>query len=158
MEGDKFLVGHHAKTIYGFSLKTIKSIGRQFLIERLIHNMEFKDYYQNSKEKNPEIIETIENSYKVNRCVYLSLFSDMSESFFEYIHSLSSDEIRELDSDLKGNGWGVQSITEIQDARHLLTIFQMFYYHNGRLPFTNALIIAHNGEVPEAMEKINQKN
>ena len=88
MEGDKFLIGHHAKTIYGFSLKTIKSIGRQFLIERLIHNMEFKDHYQNSKEKNPEIIETIENSYKVNRCVYLSLFQTCLKAFLS-IYTLS---------------------------------------------------------------------
>ena len=95
---------------------------------------------------------------QLNRRVYKSLFSDMAESFFEYIHSLNSDEIRELDSDLKRNSWGVQSITEIQDAHHLLTIFQMFYYHNGRLPFTNALIIEPNGEVPEGMEKINLKN
>ena len=41
---------------------------------------------------------------------------------------------------------------------HLLTIFQMFYYLNGRLPFTSGLIIVPNGEVPEGMEKINLKN
>ena len=53
--------------------------------------MEFKDHYQNSNEKSSEIIETIENNYKVNRRVCQSLFSDMAESFFEYIHSLDSD-------------------------------------------------------------------
>ena len=34
----------------------------------------------------------------------------------------------------------------------------MFYYLNGRLPFTNGLIIVPDGEVPEGMEKINLKN
>ena len=60
MEGEKLLIRHTAKIKYGFSLKTIESRGRRFLIERLIHNMEFKDHYQNSNEKNLEIIETIE--------------------------------------------------------------------------------------------------
>ena len=69
--------------------------------------------------------------------MYQSLFSDITESFFEYIHSLDPDEIQELDSDLKANGWGVRSLTETQDAHHLLTIFQVFYYLHRRLPFTN---------------------
>ena len=33
----------------------------------------------------------------------------------------------------------------------------MFYYLNGRLPFTSGLIIVPDGEVPEGMEKINLK-
>ena len=65
---------------------------------------------------------------------------------------------KNIDSDLKANGWGVPSITEIQDGHHLLTIFQIFYYLSGRLPFTNGLIIVPDGEVPEGMEKINLKN
>ena len=68
-------------------------------------------------------------------------FSDIAESFFEYIRLLDPDEIQELDSDIEANGWGVESITEIQHAEQLLIIFQIFYYHNGRLPFTNGLII-----------------
>ena len=52
----------------------------------------------------------------------------------------------------------MQSITETQDAHDLLTIFQMFYYLNGRLPFTNGLVVAPDGEIPEGMEKINLKN
>ena len=34
----------------------------------------------------------------------------------------------------------------------------MFYYLNGRLPFTSGLIIVPDGEVPDSMEKINLKN
>ena len=106
-EGEKLLIHHTAKTKDDFSLQTIENRDRQFLIEKLIHNIEFKDRYQNLTEKKPKIIETIENSYKVNRCVYQSLFSDIAKSFFEYIHSLDPDEIQELNSDLKANGWGV---------------------------------------------------
>ena len=46
----------------------------------------------------------------------------------------------------------------LKDGHHLLTIFQIFYYLNGRLPFTNGLIIVLDGEVPEGMGKINLKN
>ena len=77
----------------------------------------------------------------MNRRVYQSIFSGIAESFFECIRLLDPDEIQELDSDIEANGWGVESITEIQHAERLLTIFQIFYYHNGRLPFTNGLII-----------------
>ena len=94
----------------------------------------------------------------MNRHVYQCLFSDIAETFFEYIDSLDLDEIQELDSDIKTNAWVVQSITEFEDAHHLLTIFQMFNYYNGRLPFTNGLIIVPDKEVPEGMEKINLKN
>ena len=52
----------------------------------------------------------------------------------------------------------MQSIAEIRDAHHLLTIFQKFYYLSGRCTFTNGLIIVPDGEVPEGMERINLKN
>ena len=104
MEGEKLLIRHTAKTKYVFSLNTIESRDRQFLIEKLIHNIEFKDHYQNSTEKKPEITETIESNYKVNRRVYQSLFLDIAENLFEYMHSLDQDEIQELDNGIKGNG------------------------------------------------------
>ena len=57
--------------------------------------MEFEDHYQNSTEKRSEIIETIGSNYKLNSCVYQSLFSDIAESFFEYIHSPNPNQIQE---------------------------------------------------------------
>lgn len=51
----------------------------------------------------------------------------------------------------------MKSITEIQDAHHLLTIFQMLYYLNERLLFTNELIIVPDREMPDGTEKINLK-
>ena len=69
--------------------------------------------------KKTEIIGTIESDYKVKRRVFQSL-SDIAENLFEYIHSLDQNEIQELGSDIKANGWGVESISEIQDAQHLL--------------------------------------
>ena len=47
------------------------------------------------------------NNYRANRHVYQSLFSDIAETFFEYIDSLDLDEIQELDSDIKTKVLGV---------------------------------------------------
>ena len=50
-----------------------------------------------------------------------------------------------------------QSLLEIENAYELLTIFEMFYYFNGRLPLTNGLSIVPDGKTPEGTEKINLK-
>ena len=39
----------------------------------------------------------------------------------------------------------------------MLSIFQLFY-HNGRLPLTNGLLVVPNGSVPKGEEKINLKS
>lgn len=54
--------------------------------------------------------------------------------FFEYIHSLDSDEIQELDHDIKTNGWGVKNIIDIDNTFELLSFFQLFHYNTGRFP------------------------
>ena len=75
----------------------------------------------------------------------------------ECIHSLDINEIQELDKDLKANRWGVKYLLEVENAYELLTVFQMFYYLNGRFPLTNGLLIVPDGEVPQGKEKINLK-
>ena len=74
-------------------------------------------------------------------------------SFIEYMHSLNVNKIQQLDDDLKANMWGTKFLLEIENAHELLTIFQMFYYFDGRLPLTNGLLIVPDGEVPEGTEK-----
>ena len=108
-------------------------------------------------KKKTEIIDVVEYNHKVPRRVFQSLFVDISDSFIEFIHSLSPDKIQELDDDTKTNGWGVKSMLEVENAYKLLTIFQMFYYLNGGFPLTNGLLIVPDGEVPEGEEKINLK-
>ena len=89
--------------------------------------------------------------------MYQSLFVDVAHSFIEYINSLDLDEIQQLDDDLKANGWGTKSLLGIENDYELLTIFQMFYHFNGRLPLTNGLLIVPDSETPEGTEKINLK-
>ena len=139
------------------SLKTIEDSHRQFLIEKIIHEVEFSNPFANSIEKNPEIVDTAEKNYKISRRVYQSLFVDVADIFIEYIHSLDADEIQQLDDDLKANEYGAKSLLEIENAYEMLTTFQMFYYFNGRLPLTNGLLIVPDGETPDGTEKKNLK-
>ena len=119
------------------------------MVEKIIHSIEFSNPYEDPTEKKAEIIETVESNYKISRRVYQALFIDIADSFIEYIHSLDINEIQELDDDLKANGWGVKSLLEVENAYELLTVFQIFYYLNGRFPLTNGLLIVPDGEVLE---------
>ena len=104
------------------------------------------------QKKNPEIMLEIEKTYKICRRVYQSLFVDVTDIFIEYIQSLDLDEIQQMDEDIKSNGWGVKSLLEIDNTYDLLRIFQMFYHFKGRLPLTNGLLIAPDGETSEGAE------
>ena len=109
--------------------------------------MEFNNPHEASIKKT-EIINTVESNYKISRQVYQTAFVDVADSFIEYFHLLDPDEIQELDDDLKANVWGAKSLLEIENAYELLTVFQMFYYLNGRLPLTNGLLIVPDEETP----------
>ena len=80
--------------------------------------------------------------------MYQSAFVDVADIFIEYFHLLDPDEIQEFDDDLKANVWGAKSLLEIENAYELLTVSQMFYYLNGRLPLTNGLLIVPDEETP----------
>ena len=127
-------------------------------MEKIIDAVEFKNPYENSIDKKPEIIENVEKNFKIIIRVYQHLYADIVDIFFEYIHSLDSGEIQQLDDDIKTNGWGVINLLEIDNAFELLSNLQLFYHNNGRLPLTNGLLIVPDGEVPEGEEKINLNN
>ena len=128
-------------------LKKIEETVKQFLVEKLIHGEEFSNPYENSVEKTPEIIETVESSYRIIRSVYQHLYADIADIFIEYIRSLDADEIQELDEDLKTNGWDAKTLLEIENSLELLSAFQLFCYLNGRLPLTNVLLVVPDSEV-----------
>ena len=56
-----------------------------------------------------------------------------------------------------GGGGGVQSIVEIENSVELLSIFQMFYYFNRRIPVINDLLQVQYGETPEQSEETSMK-
>ena len=50
-------------------MQKIEEKSKQFLIEKIIHGIEFKNPYNIETEKKPEIIETVESNYKIARRV-----------------------------------------------------------------------------------------
>ena len=104
-------------------LKKIEERDRQFLIENIIHSVEFKNWYKNSVEKKRKIIETVEIKYKIIIRVYQNLYADIADIFFEYIHILDPDEIEQLVNDIKNNGRGVINLLEIDNSLELLSTF-----------------------------------
>ena len=98
---------HARKMIDTVGIKKIEEKSMQFLIEKIIHEVEFKSIYHSNPEKKPEIMSTIENSYRVVRRVYQQLHLDISELFADFIRSMSSYELHDMDEDIKANGWGI---------------------------------------------------
>ena len=115
-------------------MKNVEEKNKQFLIEKIIHGVEFKNLYQSNPEKNPEIMEIIEANYRIARRVYQHLYYDIAQLFAEYVKSMSSYELQDIDEDIKTNGWGVKNIIDIDNTFELLSFFQLFHYNTGRFP------------------------
>ena len=64
-------------------MQKIAEKSKQFLIEKIIHSVEFENPYfiEIEKKKKKEIIETVESNYRVARKVYQQLYLDVSELF-----------------------------------------------------------------------------
>ena len=73
------------------------------------------------------------------------------------MNTISLNETKQLDNNLKANDWGVKSTLEIEDPNELLKLFQLFYYFNGRLPLTNDLLPIPDQKTPDGSEKISIK-
>ena len=109
-------------------------------------------------EKKPEIIETIESNYRIARRVYQQLYIDISVLFADFIRSMDSFEIHDMDNDIKANEWAIKKITDVNDAEDFMTIFQTFYQITGRLPLSNGLLIIPDGDAPPGEDRVNMKN
>ena len=92
-------------------------------MEKIIHGVEFWNPYENSIEKKPKIIKTVEKNYKIIRD-YQYLFTEVADIFLEYIHSLDPNEIQQLDDDIKSNGWGFINLLETDDSVKLSSALQ----------------------------------
>ena len=72
---------HTRKMLDSVAMKKVEDKNKQFLIEKIIHGVEFENFNQANPEKNPEIVKTIESNYKVARRVYWNLYYDIAELF-----------------------------------------------------------------------------
>ena len=87
-------IKHTLKVKDSIGLMKTEERDQHFFVEKIIHAIEFKNPYENSIDKKPEIIETVENNYKIIIRVYQHLYADVVDIFFQYIHSLDPDEIQ----------------------------------------------------------------
>ena len=117
--------------------------------------MNLKIYIISHPEQKPEMIQTLESNYKVDRRVYQHLYFDIAELFHENIQSIDLYEQQDIEEDMKINGWGtVENIRSIKDSMRLLNIFQDFYTTIGRLPTFNELLVVPDGDAQPG-EKVN---
>ena len=148
---------HTRKMLDTVGLKKLEEKNKQFLLEKIIHGIEFENLYATNSERKPEIMSTTERNYRIARRVYQQLFIDTAELFAEFIRFLDSFQQRDLDEDIRVNSWGIKKISEVSDAQEHLQIFQDFYSLNGRLPLSNSLIVVPDGDAPPE-DKPNMKN
>ena len=147
---------HTRKMLDTVGMQKVEQKNNQFLIEKIILGIEFGNAYQ--KENKPEILKTIEGNYKVARRVYQYLYFDIADLFFEYVKSMDSYEIQDIEEDMKANGWGaVEKIAEVNDSFRMLNLFQDFYTSTGRLPAFNGLLVVPDGDASENSIKVNMK-
>ena len=100
---------HTKKMLDTVGLQKVEERNKQFLIEKLIHGIEFKNLYETDSENKPEILLTIERNYRIARRVYQQLHNDTSDLFADFIRSLSVFDIQDMDEDTAVNGWGVKN-------------------------------------------------
>lgn len=81
--------------------------------------MEFQNPYTSSVEQKPEIIDIVENNYKTAICVYQDLYIDIADLFQEFIRSLPSQDIQDMNDDIKSKGWGVKNVLDVENSLDL---------------------------------------
>ena len=57
------------------------------------------------------------------------------------------DEIDEIKNDFQANGNGLLSVQDTENATELFSLFAVFYYLNGRLPYTDGHLLVPDGEI-----------
>ena len=151
-------IKHTRKMLDTVGMQKIEEKSKQFLIEKIIHSVEFENPYFNEIEKNPEAIETVKSYYRVARRVYQQLYFDVSELFADFIRSTDLLNLQDMDNDIKANEWGIKKITDVNSAEDFMTIFQAFYQLTGRLSLSNGLLVIPVGDPPPGEDRVNMKS
>ena len=92
---------HTRKMLDTVRVKKVGEKSKQFLIEKIIYGVEFESLYKTDPEKKPEIMNTIESNYRIARRVYQQLHLDISELFADFIRSMSSYGLQDMNEDVK---------------------------------------------------------
>ena len=97
-------IRHTQKLKDSVGLKKVEDKNKQFLIEKIIHSVEFQNPYMNSIEQKPEIIDIVETNYKIAGRVYQGLYLDVADLFYEFIRPLPLQDTEDMDDNIKSNG------------------------------------------------------
>ena len=83
----------------------------------------------------------------------------MAEKVKIYLNCLPIDKTDEIENDFRTNGNGLASLRQTKSATELFDSFAIFYYFNGRLPYTNGHLFFPDGESPTGImgEKLSLK-
>ena len=90
----------------------------------------------------------MKHNQKVARRVYGSTYANMGEELKTYLNSLPPDKINEIKNDFRANGNHLLSVRQTENATELLDSFALFYYINGKLPYTDGHLFVPDGKNP----------
>ena len=140
----------HSKISNDFvGLVEIQERDWQYLIENFIARRENFNIKVEITEKESKTLKEIEINYKICRHVYNLIYKTIFENFQEYLRTLEFNELEELNSDIKRNGWGHKTIQEYDSTFELMKSFDIFNYLNGRFPYNNDLLWVTDGDKPD---------
>ena len=71
---------------------------------------------------------------------------------------MDSLDLQDMDEDIKANDWGINPITDVNDAEDFMNIFQTFYQLTGRLSLSNGLLVIPDGDPPPGEKRVNMKS
>ena len=68
-------------------LQKFEQKNKQFLLEKIIHGIEFENLYAIDSERKPEIVSTIQDNYRIARRIHQQLYLYSAELFANFIRS-----------------------------------------------------------------------
>ena len=133
-------------------LKKVQNSDWKYLVVSVIKLVENdRSHLKPPLPKNEEK-KSMKHNYKVARRVYGSIYTNIAEQFKIYVNSLLPDEIDEIENNFRANGNGLLSVRDAASATELFDSFVMFYYINGRLPYTDGHLFVPDGEIPPVIQ------
>ena len=151
----------HSKIVQNdIVMKEVQSRNWQYVVESLIQLVEGnKTQLKPFQKSEKKIIKSMKHNYSVARRVYTSNYENMAKQFKIYLNSLPPNETDEIENDFRANGKGLVSVRDAQSTMELFHSFAMFYYINGRLPYTDGHLFVPDGNAPSEIigEKLNLK-
>ena len=99
--------------------------------------------------KNEKKKKSVKYNYEVAQRVYSFIYTNIAEQFKIYVNSIMPNEIGEIKNDFQANGNDLLSAADTESATKLFHSFAVFYYINGRSPYTDGHLFVPDGEISQ---------